>query len=518
MDVDNEETSEMQHFYKDKTIFITGGSGFLGKVIIEKLLRTTDVKRIYALIRAKRGQDMLERLASWKEDGVFELLLKSNPNCWERITPIAGDCQEPDLGINEADRQLLLEQVQLVVHGAATVRFVEPLHLALDINTRATRLMLQLAKHMRRLEAYVHVSTAFSNCVIQRINECFYPEHLTCSADNALALREKLSDELIDNMTPALLGRFPNTYTYTKALAEQLVQTEAGDLPLCIFRPGIIIGSYKEPVSGWIDNIYGPIAILLGTACGILRIFRVNVHAQANMVPVDYCANLTLASVWQTAKEDAAHKRKSIGTAAPAAQLLAPPIYNYVPSDLNLLTWGDFKRKAESLGHMYPLTKMIWLPFLHTTTTPWLFRLAAFFYHILPGYCIDVVLRLRGRRPRMLKLYEKIHKNADVLSPFVDSNWYFETRNTQQLRQRLSAQDQQLFEFDMSSLDWDDYFYRALGGMRIYLAKEKPGDESLQQGKRKLIRFYILHRLLQFVLCSGAAAILWSLLKLLVRF
>lgn len=39
-------------------------------VIIEKLLRTTDVKRIYALIRAKRGQDMLERLASWKEDGV----------------------------------------------------------------------------------------------------------------------------------------------------------------------------------------------------------------------------------------------------------------------------------------------------------------------------------------------------------------------------------------------------------------------------------------------------------------
>lgn len=143
------------------------------------------------------------------------------------------------MGINEADRQLLLEQVQLVVHGAATVRFVEPLHLALDINTRATRLMLQLAKHMRRLEAYVHVSTAFSNCVIQRINECFYPEHLTCSADNALALREKLSDELIDNMTPALLGRFPNTYTYTKALAEQLVQTEAGDLPLCIFRPGI---------------------------------------------------------------------------------------------------------------------------------------------------------------------------------------------------------------------------------------------------------------------------------------
>ncbi|XP_017855525.1 PREDICTED: putative fatty acyl-CoA reductase CG5065 [Drosophila arizonae] len=511
MDSEYEMTSEIQNFYRNKTVFITGGSGFLGKVVIEKLLRATDVKRIYVLIRAKRGEGILQRLAKWKDEGVFALLLKSKPSCWARIVPIAGDCQQADLGLSEADRQLLMEEVQVVVHSAATVRFMEPLHVALDINTRTTRLMLQLAKQMKRLETFVHISTAYSNCVIKRIGECYYPEHLTCSVGTILALRERLSDELIDGMAPVLSGKFPNTYTYTKALAEQLVQTEAAGLPICIVRPGIIIGSYKEPVSGWVDNLYGPISIFLGTAIGVLRIICLNLQTHAHLVPVDYCSNLILACAWQTAKDTAARLQEPIAAAASTTEQCPPTIYNYVPSESNMLSWGSIKSKAESLGYVYPLSRMIWLPFLHTTTTPWLFKLAAFFYHILPGYCIDVVLRLRGRTPRMLKLYEKIHKNVETLFPFTNSNWYFESHNTQKLWQRLSPEDQQLFHFDMNTMDWDDYLYIAIAGMRIFVAKEEP--ESVERGKKKLKRFYILHRALQFIVCSGAAAILWSLLK-----
>lgn len=146
---------------------------------------------------------------------------------------------EPDLGISNGDRELLAKEVQVVLHGAATVRFTEPLHLALDINTRAARLMLQLAREMTRLEAFVHVSTAFSNCITDHIKEDFYPEHLTCSVDKVLAMREILGDELLDGLSPLLVGKYPNTYTYTKALAEQVLQREAGDLPLCVYRPGI---------------------------------------------------------------------------------------------------------------------------------------------------------------------------------------------------------------------------------------------------------------------------------------
>lgn len=54
---------------------------------------------------------------------------------------------------------------------------------------------------------------------------------------------------MIDQVTPKLIGNLPNTYTYTKKLAELVVATESGDLPITIVRPSIIGASWKEPVS-----------------------------------------------------------------------------------------------------------------------------------------------------------------------------------------------------------------------------------------------------------------------------
>ncbi|KAH8383417.1 hypothetical protein KR009_008479 [Drosophila setifemur] len=462
--------SEVQSFYKDKIVFLTGGSGFLGKVIIEKLLRSTEVKRIYVLLRSKRGQDIQERFASWESHPVFNYLMKADPKIMERLAPICGDCQEPDLGLSNSDRQLLVDEVQIVLHSAATVRFVEPLHIALAINTRGTHLMLQLAREMQHLVAFVHVSTAYSNCVVDNIKERFYPEHLTCPAAKVLVLDETLNSDLVDSMAPALLGNYPNTYTYTKALAEQLIQ-QAGDLPICIFRPGIIIASYKEPLTGWIDNLYGPMAVLYGSAIGILRITLLNVKAQAGIVPVDYCANMVIACAWNTAVE-----RKKLHP--------EPVIYNYSPSNDNLITWEGFRDKAQHLSSYYPMSQMMWVPFLHCTSIPWLFRLMAYFYHLLPGYAIDLVLRLSGRKPKMLKLYDQIHKNIEILAPFVNISWHFDTANTQRLWRRMTAVDQKLFVFDMQSLNWDDYFVHALSGIRLYLGKDEPGEESLERGQR----------------------------------
>lgn len=69
----------IREIYKDKTVFITGASGFIGKVLIEKLLRSCpDLKRIYVLLRPKRGLNSEERLAKIFAQPVSRF--KTNPS------------------------------------------------------------------------------------------------------------------------------------------------------------------------------------------------------------------------------------------------------------------------------------------------------------------------------------------------------------------------------------------------------------------------------------------------------
>lgn len=48
--------SPIANWYRDQTLFVTGSTGFMGKVLIEKLLRECpDIKACYLLMRTKRG-------------------------------------------------------------------------------------------------------------------------------------------------------------------------------------------------------------------------------------------------------------------------------------------------------------------------------------------------------------------------------------------------------------------------------------------------------------------------------
>jgi len=60
----------VQQFYEKGNIFITGGTGFVGKSLIEKLLRSTPVERIFVLIRPKNGKTTEERMRELFEDVV----------------------------------------------------------------------------------------------------------------------------------------------------------------------------------------------------------------------------------------------------------------------------------------------------------------------------------------------------------------------------------------------------------------------------------------------------------------
>lgn len=68
--------SPVQEFFRDAGVFITGGTGFMGKILIEKLLRTCPhIKQIYLLIRPKKGKNVEQRL-----DEIFDDRVNMNIN------------------------------------------------------------------------------------------------------------------------------------------------------------------------------------------------------------------------------------------------------------------------------------------------------------------------------------------------------------------------------------------------------------------------------------------------------
>lgn len=68
---ESEVGTPIQEFFRDGVIFLTGGTGFMGKVLLEKLLRTCPhIKHIYLLIRSKKGKNVEQRMEDIFEDRV----------------------------------------------------------------------------------------------------------------------------------------------------------------------------------------------------------------------------------------------------------------------------------------------------------------------------------------------------------------------------------------------------------------------------------------------------------------
>jgi len=71
--------SSVSAYYNGKTVLITGATGFMGKVLVEKLLRSSpDVKAVYILVRPKAGQSMQERVANMLKCKVSFYVLFNN--------------------------------------------------------------------------------------------------------------------------------------------------------------------------------------------------------------------------------------------------------------------------------------------------------------------------------------------------------------------------------------------------------------------------------------------------------
>ncbi|KAK3917437.1 Putative fatty acyl-CoA reductase [Frankliniella fusca] len=190
-------------FYAGRNVLMTGGSGFLGRLLVEMLLRTCpDIGNIYLVLRAKKGEPPQERLRGLLDVPLFGRLRAERPGALSKVVVLPGDITELALGLSPEHQALLRQEVSVVFHVAASVRFDDPFQKAVFTNLRSTREVVALARAMPQLKVLVHVSTAYTNINRDPIEERVYPPHLDW--EEVIRMAEQLDDDSLRAMD--LLG------------------------------------------------------------------------------------------------------------------------------------------------------------------------------------------------------------------------------------------------------------------------------------------------------------------------
>ncbi|XP_013149064.1 PREDICTED: fatty acyl-CoA reductase 1-like [Papilio polytes] len=341
-------------FYAGKSVFITGGTGFLGKAFVEKLLYSTDIEKIYMLIRETQHLRAQVRLNTILENPIFSRLKEEKPKALDKIVVIPGDIEKHNLGISLANEDVLINNVSVVIHSAATTNFNEPLLKALEINYEGTRKVLNLCKKIKNIQAYVHISTAYSNTDKKVVEEHVYP----APADVSYVYNE--------------LKRLGNDKNKISTLLIELYS-------LCFAH-----GQFYQ-------NISSKLAVY---NCGTSSI---------NPIHLD-------------------------------------EIFKFF-NKANIKFTSNDSRFPKCFVVESKLTRDI----------------VTFITQLLPAYIYDILLTLKGDRPRYVKLQKKFIWTRNKYEYFNRNSWIFKTDKLLNIYKNISEKDRLDFPFDMYNINWSEY-------------------------------------------------------------
>lgn len=103
----------VEAFYENSIVLISGGTGFLGSVLAEKLLRCFNVEKIFLMVRSKNGLDVEHRLQNLLNLPIFDNLRKNCPEALKKIIPVEINYDSHDLNISPNLLSSIRSQVQV---------------------------------------------------------------------------------------------------------------------------------------------------------------------------------------------------------------------------------------------------------------------------------------------------------------------------------------------------------------------------------------------------------------------
>ncbi|MBK1850357.1 MULTISPECIES: fatty acyl-CoA reductase [unclassified Marinobacter] len=486
-------SSKVLEQLRGKHVLITGTTGFLGKVILEKLIRAVpDIGGLHLLIRGNkqhpdaRGR-FLDEIAT---SSVFDRLRQENNEVFEafleeRLHCVTGEVTEPDFGLPPEAFRNLACSVDAVINSAASVNFREELDKALTINTLCLNNIAELARQNPSLSV-VQVSTCYVNgknsgqvtesvikpagAKIPRSQAGYYEieELIRVLNDSIADVRSRytgknLERKLVDlGIREANRYGWSDTYTFTKWLGEQLLLKALNGRALTIVRPSIIESALEEPAPGWIEGVKVADAIILAYAREKVTLFPGKRSGIVDVIPVDLVANTIILAVAEALGE------------APRSR-----IYQCCSGSSNPVSVGEF------IDHLMAEAKTNYAAyenlFYRRPVKPFIAVNRTLFDALVGGARIPLSLtsRLmgalgRGSEFKVLQNLDTTRSLASIFGFYTAPDYIFHNDDLLALAARMGEVDKALFPVDAGLIDWAVYLRKIhLAGLNRYALKAK---------------------------------------------
>lgn len=257
-----------------------------------------------------------------------------------------------------------------------------------------------------------------------------------------------------------MLGTYPNTYTFTKALCERLLLKRKGDVPVTILRPSIIGAAAKQPVPGWIDTISAAGALYFMAGLGILHEVQGNLNNVGDQIPVDYVSDAIIVAAAAFAGS------KNIN------------VIHSASSTKNPLKWSLAKKIVIPYFNENPSEKRVGKSHFTMFENPKVLKGVQVARRI-PVHAFNGVAKV-VRSPAMIKkagllkrVVERSESVAKSFSHFTANEWFFATDNASIMQQFCSPEEQKIFQLDITALEWENYLEYFCWGLKTFILKEK---------------------------------------------
>jgi len=502
-----------------RRILLTGATGFLGKVFLAILLRWhPEIERVYLLIRGDRRSSVGRLRREILDSPVLAPLREHLGDKFDRyiedkIVVVPGDITNPGL-LGEEAKPFKPGSLDAVVHSAGLVNFEASLERALEVNTTGVANVIEFCRKLGA--AMMHVSTCYvagsadGHRYEDEIPDNWCPDgrksfRLEREIRDALAAVERVQAESRDQLRHAEfhgedgdaeapresavehrrkqwveerlkeVGRkralswgWPNTYSYTKSLGEQLVLAERDTLNVTVVRPAVIESALRDPFPGWNQgvNTSAPLTYLAGRG---YRFYPAKAELVLDVIPVDLAAHamIPILGALLTRK----HK----------------PIYQLCTSDRNPLPMRrlvELTALSNRREHRKDGGSMRWLgPHLEAVVVsqntyelasrkvPQILKQAAALARSVLGEQNQRAKKIESGIDKFRETTELARELVEVYRPYIQELVYtFHAGNIRALYATLKPADAERHPFRPDQIDWRDYWINIhLPGLRRHI-------------------------------------------------